>query len=63
MPGGSHARLPCGLLFYFADGRLLTCDRFVSHLRSALAGSGIDPSLYVGYSSRVGAATTAALRG
>lgn len=52
-----------GPLFLFKDGRLLTRDRFVSALRRALVESGINPSLYAGHSFRVGAATTAALRG
>ena len=52
-----------GALFLFKDGRLLTHVHFVSALRSALVESGIDPSLYAGHSFRVGAATTAALRG
>ena len=52
-----------GPLFVFEDGRLLTRDRFVSALRLALADAGIDSSSYSGHSFRVGAATTAALRG
>ena len=52
-----------GALFLFKDGSPLTRARFVSALRSALAESGFDPSLYAGHSFRVGAATTAALRG
>jgi len=52
-----------GPLFIFADGRLLTRDRFVSAVRAALAACNIDPSSYAGHSFRVGAATTAAVRG
>ena len=52
-----------GPLFMFSDGRLLTRDRFVSALRTALTDGGIDPSLYAGHSFRVGAATTATLQG
>ncbi len=52
-----------GPLFLFHDGRFLTRARFVSHVRAALAGAGFNQSLYAGHSFRVGAATTAALRG
>ena len=50
-------------LFMFDDGRLLTRDRFVSAMRTALTNGDIDPSQYAGHSFRVGAATTAALQG
>ena len=52
-----------GPLFRFVDGRPLTKDRFIHHLRSALTGVGIDSSLYSGHSFRIGAATTAAEKG
>ena len=52
-----------GPLFRFADGRYLTRNRFVSALRATLGESGINPALYAGHSFRVGATTTAALRG
>ena len=52
-----------GPLFKFIDGRPLTRDRFVSAMHTALTKGGIDPSQYAGHSFRVGAATTAALRG
>jgi hypothetical protein len=51
-----------GPLFIFEDGRLLTRDRFVAALRSALEICSIDPSAYAGHSFRVGAATTAVMR-
>ena len=54
---------PPGPLFLFENGQVLTRVRFVSALRSALRECGIDPSLYAGHSFRIGAATTAALRG
>ena len=52
-----------GVYFTFGDGRLLTRDRFVRVIRSALAQAGVDASLYSGHSFRIGAATTAAARG
>ena len=52
-----------GSLFAFEDRRLLTRDRFVTALRSALETCGIDPTAYAGHSFRVGAATTATARG
>ena len=52
-----------GPLFRFSDGHSLTRVRFVSCIRTALGESGMDPSLYAGHSFKVGAATTAALRG
>ena len=54
---------PPSLFFHFADSRLLTHECFMSHLRYALAGSGIDSSLYAGHCFRTGAATIAALKG
>ena len=52
-----------GPLFVFGDGRCLTRPRFVAALRLALGAAGIDARLYSGHSFRIGAATTAAIRG
>ena len=52
-----------GAFFRFEDGKPLTRQRFVKEVRTALAASGIDASLYSGHSFRIGAATTAAQRG
>ena len=52
-----------GPFFFFTDGRYLTRDRFVSSVRAALRMQGVDDSRYSGHSFRIGAATTAALRG
>ena len=52
-----------GPLFKFADGRVLTRQRFVSAVREGLEKAGIDSSKYSGHSFRIGAATTAAARG
>ena len=42
-----------GLLFKFEDGRMLTRDRFVSHVRAALTSAGVDPAPYSGHSFRI----------
>ncbi len=52
-----------GPLFTFRDGKLLTRQRLVSHLRRALDGMGVDQSKYCGHSFRIGAATAAAAAG
>ena len=52
-----------GFLFTFADGRLLTKERFVEGVRQALEKAGVDRRLYSGHSFRSGAATTANVRG
>ena len=52
-----------GPLFVFADGRLLTRQRFVDRVREALRKAGVDHSKYCGHSFRIGAATTAAAKG
>ena len=52
-----------GPFFSFANGSLLTRERFVSRVRSALTSAGFDSSQYAGHSFRIGAATTAALCG
>ena len=49
-----------GCLFRFADGRLLTKQRFIKRIRDALRASGLNPTQYAGHSFRIGAATTAA---
>ena len=50
-------------LFTFETRRLLTRDRFVTALRSALEISGIDSMVYAEHSFWVGTATLAATRG
>ena len=52
-----------GPFFFFADGSYLTRDRFVVSVRAALRMQEVDDSRYSGHSFRIGAATTAALRG
>ncbi len=52
-----------GIFFRFQDGRSLTRERFVSAVKGALTNAGVDSSRYNGHSFRIGAATTAALRG
>ena len=52
-----------GCLFKFADGRLLTKQRFVQKVREALLAGGFNPSQFAGHSFRIGAATTAAESG
>ena len=52
-----------GPLFKFQDGRYLTRQRLVDHVRAALQEAGLDQSKYCGHSFRIGAATTAAKRG
>lgn len=52
-----------GFLFTFADGRLLTKDRFVTRVRAALEEAGLNKKSYAGHSFRIGAATTASLCG
>ena len=52
-----------GALFIFADGHLLTRQRFVDRVREALQRAGVDQSKYCGHSFRIGAATTAATKG
>ena len=49
-----------GPLFKFQDGRPLTRDRLVNHVRSALDTLGLNSSHYAGHSFRIGAATAAA---
>ena len=52
-----------GLLLVFADGRLLTWQRFVDPVREALRKAGVDHSKCCGHSFWIGAATTAAEKG
>ena len=52
-----------GPLFKFADGRVLTRQRFVIAVREGLEKVEINSSKYSGHSFRIGAATTAAARG
>ena len=52
-----------GPLFVFADGRVLTRQRFVDLVRDGLEKAGVDQSKYCGHSFRIGAATTAAKKG
>ena len=49
-----------GPFFKFSDGRLLTRERFVKAVRTALDHAGIASAHYAGHSFRIGAATTAA---
>ena len=49
--------------FIYADGRLLTRERFVSSIRSALPSKGLDTSPNSGHSFRICTATAAALNG
>ncbi len=53
---GTHV----GPLFIFSDGKHLTRQCLVLHLRQALKSVGVDQSRYSGHSFRIGAATTAA---
>jgi len=52
-----------GPFFQFSNGNVLTRERFVTAVRSALAATGFNSSHYAGHSFRIGAATTAAQRG
>ena len=49
-----------GPFFKFSDGRLLTRERFVKVVRTALDHAGIQSAHYTGHSFRIGVATTAA---
>lgn len=48
-----------GPLFQFANKQVLTRERFVTHVRSALSKAGLNPDVYAGHSFRIGAATVA----
>ena len=52
-----------GPLFVFKDGSHLTREKLVCCVRQALSAAGMDTMGYSGHSFRIGAATTAALRG
>ena len=52
-----------GPLFIWPDNKPLVKSRFVSLLREALKRAGLDPEKYAGHSFRIGAASTAAMRG
>jgi hypothetical protein len=52
-----------GPLFRFKDGRFLTRQRLVDHVREVLQSVGMDQSKYCSHSFRIGAATAAAARG
>ena len=52
-----------GCLFQFAEGRLLTKQRFIQKVREALLAGGFNPSQFAGHSFRIGVATTAAESG
>ena len=52
-----------GPLFRLRDGRFLTSDIFIKHVRATLTNLGYDAEAYAGHSFRIGAATTAAERG
>ena len=52
-----------GFFLTFADGQLLTKDRFVTRVRAALEETGLDKKSHAGHSFRIGAATTASLCG
>ena len=50
-------------IFRFVDGTQLTESRFVTAVREALTQAGLDSSLCLGHSFRIGAATSAAQAG
>ena len=52
-----------GPFFCFVSGFPLSRDALIRHVRVALRPSGVDVSLYLGHSFRIGAATTAAAVG
>ncbi len=52
-----------GPFFTFESGWYLTRERFVKTMRVTLMVMGVDCSLFVGHSSRIGEATVAAQRG
>ena len=52
-----------GPLFVFKDGSHLTREKLVCCVRQALSAAGMDTKGYSGHSFRIGAATTAALKG
>ena len=52
-----------GPFFVFEDGGVLSRQRLVTELSTALQEVGLDPSPYKGHSFRIGAATVAAKAG
>ena len=52
-----------GLLFCFQDRTPLTKSNFTHNFRQLLTHAGINCTLYAGHSFRIGAATTAAVKG
>ena len=50
-------------MFTFTDRSLLTKGRFVAGVHQALQKAGVDCKRYSGHSFRIGAATTANMRG
>ena len=52
-----------GPLFVYRDGSFLTRDKLIGALKQALCTAGMDTKGYSGHSFRIGAATTAALKG
>ena len=52
-----------GALFQFVNQQVLTRERFVTHVRSALSKAGLNPDVYAGHSFRIGAATVAHEKG
>lgn len=52
-----------GFLSKFESGKPLTKAKFVASVKEALASAGVDSYKYAGHSFRIGAATTAHLRG
>ena len=55
--------LVSGPLFVFQDDKYLTQEKLVGSVRQALRAAGVDTKGYSGHRFRIGAATTAALRG
>ena len=52
-----------GPLFLFSNKQVLSKERFVDHIRSALSRAGLKSDLYLGHWFRIGAATVAHKKG
>ena len=52
-----------GPLFQFSSQQVLTRDRFVTHVRSAVSKEGLNHDVYAGHRFRIGAATVAHEKG
>ena len=52
-----------GPQYIFSDGRMLTRQRFIDRVCNGLAEIRVDQTAYCGHSFRIGAATTAAVKG